>query len=152
MQDEFDVGREATVMACGEKARLGVMLCYEDMVPGAAMSLVRNSANVLVSLINGAAFTQPLTLAQHRLLAQLRTVESRRCLVRCAATGETCVISPIGTILARLPLHTKEVLTAEVPLLEGQTLYRLIGPAFPIACAIALTAIVIAQKRRSPLP
>jgi multisubunit Na+/H+ antiporter MnhC subunit len=44
------------------------------------------------------------------------------------------------------------VLTAEVPLLEGQTLYRLIGPAFPIACAIALTAIVIAQKRRSPLP
>jgi apolipoprotein N-acyltransferase len=152
MQDEFDVGREATVMSCGEKARLGVMLCYEDMVPGAAMSLVRNSANVLVSLINGAAFTEPLTLAQHRLLAQLRTVESRRCLVRCAATGETCVISPVGTILARLPLHTKEVLTAEVPLLEGQTLYRLIGPTFPIACAIALTAIVIAQKRRSPLP
>jgi apolipoprotein N-acyltransferase len=107
---------------------------------------------VLVSLINGAAFTEPLTLAQHRLLAQLRTVESRRCLLRCAATGETCVISPVGTILARLPLHTKEVLTAEVPLLEGQTLYRLIGPAFPIACAIALTAIVIAQKRRSPLP
>jgi apolipoprotein N-acyltransferase len=57
------------------------------------------------------------------------------------------VISPIGTILARLPLHTKEVLTAEVPLLEGQTLYRLIGPAFPIACAIALTAIAIAQNR-----
>jgi apolipoprotein N-acyltransferase len=152
MQDEFDVGREATVMTCGEKARLGVMLCYEDMVPGAAMSLVRNSANVLVSLINGAAFTEPLTLAQHRLLAQLRTVESRRCLLRCAATGETCVISPVGTIVARLPLHTKEVLTAEVPLLEGQTLYRLIGPTFPIACALALTAIVIAQKRRSPLP
>jgi apolipoprotein N-acyltransferase len=152
MQDEFDVGREATVMSCGEKARLGVMLCYEDMVPGAAMSLVRNSANVLVSLINGAAFTEPLTLAQHRLLAQLRTVESRRCLLRCAATGETCVISPIGTILARLPLHTKEVLTADVPLLEGRTLYRVIGPAFPIACALALAAIVIAQKRRHSLP
>lgn len=147
MQDEFDVGRKATVMPCGEQARLGVMLCYEDMVPGAAMSLVRNSANVLVSLINGAAFTEPLTLAQHRLLAQLRTVESRRCLLRCAATGETCVISPIGTILARLPLHTKEVLTAEVPLLEGHTLYRLIGPAFPILCGLALAGIVIAQKR-----
>lgn len=147
MQDEFDVGRAATVMPCGEQARLGVMLCYEDMVPGAAMSLVRNSANVLVSLINGAAFTEPLTLAQHRLLAQLRTVESRRCLLRCAATGETCVISPVGTILARLPLHTKEVLTAEVPLLEGQTLYRVIGPAFPMLCGLALAAIVIAQKR-----
>ena len=152
MQDEFDVGREATVMACGEKARLGVMLCYEDMVPGAAMSLVRNSANVLVSLINGAAFTEPLTLAQHRLLAQLRTVESRRCLLRCAATGETCVISPVGTILARLPLHTKEVLTADVSLLEGRTIYSAIGPAFPIACALALAAIVIAQKRRHSLP
>jgi apolipoprotein N-acyltransferase len=79
-------------------------------------------------------------------------VESRRCLLRCAATGETCVISPVGTILARLPLHTKEVLTADVPLLEGHTLYRMVGPAFPIACGLALALIMFQQKRRGPRP
>jgi apolipoprotein N-acyltransferase len=141
MEIEFDVGREATVLECGDKAKLGVMLCYEDMVPGAARSLVQNSANILVSLINGAAFTEPLTLVQHRLLAQLRAVENRRCLLRCAATGETCVVSPVGTITTRLPLHVKEVLEAEVPILEGRTVYGRIGLAFPIACGVAMLVL-----------
>lgn len=149
MEDEFDVGRDATVLPCGGRAKLGVLLCYEDMVPAAAMSLVHNSANILVSLINGSAFTEPLTLAQHRLLAQLRAVETRRCLLRCAATGETCVISPLGTMLQRLPLHTQAVLAADVPLLEGRTLASRIGPAFPLCCAVALAAFV-AWSRRGP--
>ena len=150
MQDEFDVGSEANVLSCG-RARLGVMLCYEDMVPGAAVTLVRNSANLLVSLINGAAFTEPLTLAQHRLLAQLRAVENRRCLLRCAATGETCLITPLGTIAASLPIHTKDVLTAEVPLLETRTISSRIGPAFPIACGLALAAMAyVFSRSKSP--
>jgi len=147
MEIEFDVGREATVLECGEQAKLGVMLCYEDMVPEAARSLVRNSANVLVSLINGAAFTEPLTLVQHRLLAQLRAVENRRCLLRCAATGETCVISPTGTITARLPLHVKEVLEAKVPLLEGKTVYGRIGSAFAVGCGVTWAFLIF--RRRS---
>ena len=150
MEIEFDVGSDATVLACGAQAKLGVMLCYEDMVPGAARSLVRNSANILVSLINGAAFTEPLTLVQHRLLAQLRAVENRRCLLRCAATGETCVISPVGTIVARLPLHVKQVLEAEVPLLEGRSLSSLIGPAFPITCAAILGVVIVGRRGRRP--
>ena len=152
MDEEYDVGGEATVLPCGEKARLGVMLCYEDMVPGASMSLVHNSANVLISLINGAAFTEPLTLLQHRLLAQLRPVETRRCLLRCAATGETCLISPLGTILARLPLHVRDVLTVDVPLLEVRTVASRIGPAFPLACAASLAGFVLMRRRMGRPP
>lgn len=149
MENEFDVGREATVLACGDRVRLGVMLCYEDMVPGAARSLVRNSANLLVSLINGAAFTEPLTLVQHRLLSQLRAVECRRAFVRCAATGETCVIAPTGEIVARLPLHTREVLTADVPLIEGVSIASRLGPAFPLACAAGVGLLAVSRRRQS---
>ena len=147
MQDEFTEGTEPTVLSCGTNARLGVMLCYEDMIPSAARTLVRESANVLVSLINGSAFTEPLTLRQHRLLAQLRAVECRRSLVRCAATGETCVISPQGTIVAALPLHVRDVLVEEVPLLEGRTLASRLGPAFPVAAAAGVLAIAIRRRR-----
>jgi apolipoprotein N-acyltransferase len=145
----YDVGTEATVLPCGDRIRLGVMLCYEDMVPAAARSLVEHSANLLVSLINGAAFTEPLTLTQHRLLAQLRAVESRRCFVRCAATGETCVISPVGTIAARLPLHVRDVLVAEVPLLEGRTVASRIGWLFPFLCGGLLAAWLVRGRRRA---
>lgn len=150
MQEEMTEGTEANVLSCGDRARLGVMLCYEDMIPGAARSLVASSANVLVSLINGSAFTAPLTLRQHRVLAQLRAVECRRALVRCAATGETCVISPVGTVEAELPLHACDMLAADVPLLEGRTFASRLGPALPIMAAVGVLAIVVRRRRLGP--
>ena len=133
----------------GTRPRLGVMLCYEDMVPAAARSLVDASANVLVSLVNGSAFTQPVSLAQHRLLAQLRAVENRRCLLRCAATGETCVITPLGVVATMLPSHSRGVLVARVPLLEGLTLAHRLGPTFPLASGVAAVLLAFQAARRS---
>ncbi|MFM8494434.1 MAG: apolipoprotein N-acyltransferase [Planctomycetia bacterium] len=147
MQDDLTAGREATVLEAGSGARLGVMLCYEDMIPEAARSIVAEGATVLVSLINGAAFTEPLTLAQHRLLAQLRAVENRRSFVRCAATGETCVISPVGRIVARLPVHVQDSLVAVVPLVESRTLYSRTGDVFPLFCAAGI--VIMAYRRRA---
>jgi apolipoprotein N-acyltransferase len=143
----FDVGTVATVLPCGAAARIGPLLCYEDMVPAAARSLVAGGANLLVSLINGAAFTEPLTLAQHRLLAQLRAVENRRCLVRCAATGETCVIAPTGVITARLPLHTRDVLVADVPLLAGETVAARGGWLAPWVAGAGLACWILPRLR-----
>jgi apolipoprotein N-acyltransferase len=148
LEEDLDAGPEPTVLPLHGAARLGTLLCYEDMVPSAAASLVAGGASLLVSLINGASFTAPLTLEQHRLLAQLRAVENRRCLVRCAATGETCVIAPQGTITARLPLHAEGVLVADVPLLHDRTLANRLGPAFPAACAAAAGLMAAWRWRR----
>ncbi len=146
MQEELTAGSEANVLASGQ-ARLGVMMCYEDMIPEAARSLVANGANVLVSLINGSAFTAPLTLEQHRMLGRLRAVETRRCLLRCAATGETCVISPVGTITAALPLHVRGALAARPPLMEGRTLASRLGGLFPACCGLGVVAVAWRHRR-----
>jgi len=147
METDFSCGPQATVLPLGEKARLGVMLCYEDMVPSAAASLVDNSANVLVSLINGSSFKATLTLLQHRMLAQMRALENRCCLLRCAATGETCVISPLGTITARLPLHDQGTLVAEVPLLDARAPGWRLGQAFPAGCLAGLAVAGLVRLR-----
>lgn len=151
MAEDFTPGDEARVLDWGGGPRLGVMLCYEDMVPGAARSLATASANVLVSLINGSAFTERLSLVQHRLLAQLRAVENRRCLLRCAATGETCVILPTGVVAAAVPLHARDALVFDVPLLDATTLSQRLGPAFPLACGAAV-AVMVLRRRRSGRP
>ncbi len=147
METSYDRGVEPTVLACGP-ARIGPLLCYEDMVPSAAESLVENSANLLVSLIHAADFPNPLTLRQHRLLAQSRSIENRRMFLRCSSTGETCVIDATGRITARLPLGVDGVLVADVPLLEGTTLANRIGPAFAVACGLALLALSLGSLRR----
>jgi len=146
MQDDLTEGRDAVVLGCGEGVRLGVMLCYEDMIPKASRTLAAANANVLVSLINGSAFTEPLTLVQHRLLAQLRSVETRRSLLRCAATGQTCSISPLGVVTESLPLQGRGILEARVPLLEARTLYSLVGPVFPLVAWLAV-AVLVARRR-----
>ncbi|GAB5406927.1 MAG: hypothetical protein Aurels2KO_51580 [Aureliella sp.] len=124
--DEITPGGTASPIELQE-ARLGVTLCYEDMVPTAVRSNAAKGANVLVSLADGSSFESPTTRRQHLLLSQLRAIENRKCLVRCASTGVTCVILPTGRILDRLPLEGDAMLVVDVPLIDGNSIYTACG-------------------------
>lgn len=147
MAEYITPGLEPQVLHSETGARLGTMLCYEDMVPQAAREMTLAGANVLVSLINGSAFESPHTLSQHRLLSQLRSLECRRYFLRCAATGETCLISPMGEVVSRLPLQENGVLKASVPLLEGTTLYNRFPWAGVMLCFVGLGLAVARRKK-----
>jgi apolipoprotein N-acyltransferase len=147
LETAYDVGNEAAVIVAGP-ARIGALLCYEDMVPSAAASLAADSANLFVSLIHGAAFTNPLTLRQHRILAQQRAIECRRCLVRCSSTGETCVIDAAGRIVASLSMGGDGLLALDVPLLEGVTPTVRWRWAFPAACGLGLVWVAAGGRLR----
>ena len=123
MDEHINPGKTSCSLDSTTGARIGTLLCYEDMVPKAARQAVAEHANLLVSLINGSAFESPFTLYQHRLLAQMRALECRRYFLRCASTGETCVVNPLGEIVSRLPMQTSGVLVSEVGLLTGRTFY-----------------------------
>ncbi|MFO1062917.1 MAG: apolipoprotein N-acyltransferase [Pirellulales bacterium] len=105
MAEHVEPGAASEPIVTSSGVRVGAALCYEDMVPSASRSVVRNGAQLLISLINGSAFENPLTLIQHRMLAQQRAIECRRTMLRCAATGETCMIDPCGEIVSSLPLQ-----------------------------------------------
>ncbi len=150
-------GTEATTIALrGERfnAELGAVLCYEDMVPNATRTLTQNGANVLVSLINGAAFSNPLILEQHRLLSQQRAIECRRYHLRCSTSGETCVIAPWGEIVARVPLQSRQTLVTEVNLIDTSSWYASPGwrswpaTAFPYVLGISTLFLIWRDQRR----
>ncbi len=75
-------------------------------------------------------------------------IETRRTLVRATNTGLTTVINPRGEILETLPTFSSGVLTADVPLIEGQTLYVRFGDWFAWMTTIASLAILILRWRR----
>lgn len=129
------------------RASLGVMLCYEDMVPRAAREPVQKGANVLITLADGSAFNNPVALTQHRLLSQLRAIETRRTLVRCTSTGETCVISPTGEVVASLPKSRNGWLITEVDLYSTQTVYSSFGNQMPLLAILGLVALSIVTSR-----
>ena len=147
MDEQITQGSTNASLESETGARIGTLVCYEDMVPKAAREAVAQGANVLIALVNGSAYESKFTLFQHRLLAQLRALESRRYLPRCASTGETCFINPMGEIESRIPLQTSGVLIGEVALLDGRTVYS----RFPWILHIlgfGLLAIALIHRRR----
>jgi apolipoprotein N-acyltransferase len=141
-------GNDARPLVLADGSRVGVLMCYEDMVSDDARASVAQGAQALVSLANGSAFQDPLALEQHSRLALLRAVENRRYLARCSATGITCVVAPTGAVAQQIEPNIEATLLADIPLLEGTTLYNRWGHLFAPVCLIAGSIAVLDAMRR----
>jgi len=120
--------------------RAGVLLCFEAMFPELARAATHDGADVLVNLSNDGWFGRA-EAAQHQLdIATLRAVESRRFLVRAAATGISAVIDPHGRTLARSAFGATESLDAVVRPAHAHTLYQRWGDA-PAWLLIAIAGL-----------
>lgn len=134
------------------KVKLAPLICYEDLMPWLSRRFVAESkANLLVNLTNDAWFGNTAAPWQHARLAAWRAVETRRTLVRATNTGLTTVINPRGEILATLPTFSSGVLTAQVPLMEGQTLYVRFGDWFAWMCTLVSLGILFGTAARQTL-
>ncbi|WP_164102313.1 apolipoprotein N-acyltransferase [Candidatus Laterigemmans baculatus] len=141
-------GAVATPVEAAGVATPGVLICYEDLVTWTARSTVAEGADCLIALINASAFTNTLTLEQHYRLAMLRSVENRRALVRCSATGVTGVISPTGELLASAPCQSEAAVVQAIPRMRSTTFYTRFGDVFAYLCTVIAIGLAVAVPRR----
>lgn len=138
LRSKIEPGKSIEPLVTSQGVKLGVIICYEDLLRGNVLQMASAGGEVLISLINDGSFENPLTLQQHRRLSTLRAVEHRRFLVRCAGTGITCVIDPTGKVVAELPIHAEDVIVQTV-YLNGQTsIYARYGEWFPWLCTLCM--------------
>ncbi len=144
-------GTSAEPLNAANGARIGVLICYEDVVASLARETVKAGANILANLTNDYWFGTSMALDSHAQIARFRAIENRRSLLRCTMTGTTCAILPTGAVSKRLAIQNPEVLVAEVPLFEHITLYTRIGDLFPWSCVVVLIlAFVFGWRRGRP--
>jgi len=126
----------ATQITPGEKQTLfdlngvkaTVLICYEDAFPDLPREGVLKGSNLLVNITNDAWTQYSATPLQHLSAAVMRSIETRRSLVRSGTSGFTGVIDPNGKIVASLPLFVKDELTYDVPIYNGHiTFYTKFG-------------------------
>lgn len=108
-------------------ASLGPVICIESIYPEFVSNTVSNGAEFLVIITNDAWYDYTPGPEQHYVIAAMRAIENRRYIARCANTGVSGVLSPIGTSISRLPQYTKAGLTENIPLLKNLTLYAQFG-------------------------
>jgi apolipoprotein N-acyltransferase len=115
--------------------RLGVMVCYEDILPRFAWKLGRTEPNVFVNVTNDAWFGQTAEPYLHLALATFRTIEHRLALVRSTNTGVSVFVDPVGRIVQETSLEGAETLLWDVPMMDGGTVYAAVGDVFAYAAA-----------------
>jgi apolipoprotein N-acyltransferase len=135
------------------RLRLGVLVCYEDVIPSFARRVANlaERPNLLVNLTNDSWFGQSSEPYQHAYLASFRAIELRRTLVRATNTGISCIVDPRGRVTTHGGLFRVETLVGPAPLLEGRTLYARLGdwPAWlALAWALVLVGLAVRGARR----
>ena len=134
--------------------RIGVLVCYEDILPAFVRDTIRvGSPHVLVNVTNDAWFGDTHAPWEHLALAKLRAVEHHRALVRSTNSGVSAVVDPVGRMLATSRVFTRENLSAEVPMLDVDSLYAIPGIGdFPgYLSLLALLGLAVRARRRPRL-
>jgi len=119
---DFTAGQVSEPLSC-QKARIGVLICFESIFPEIAGKWAANGANLLVNQTNDAWFGRSSAPWQHLSMVVFRAVETRRSLARAANTGVSGFIDPLGRLPQISPLFTPCYLTADLPLLEEKTFF-----------------------------
>ena len=124
-------------------AKVGNLICYEDLVPRLSFEAQSDGANLLVNLTNDAWYGDSAAPLQHHLLAMWRAIENRRYLIRATNTGYTGIIDPTGETVAALRPFSSGYLVEPVALMKNRTIYSNIGdwPVFLLSMGLLILAV-----------
>ncbi|BCU75319.1 apolipoprotein N-acyltransferase [Luteolibacter sp. LG18] len=82
--------------AGGQQVGVISSICFEDTVPRLERKFVRPGPQVIVNVTNDGWFKESGAADQHFVNAMFRAIELRRPMLRCANTGVSGAISPVG--------------------------------------------------------
>ncbi len=144
----FIPGVEDKPMSMPDGTKLGVLICYEDISPDIVRRTCLAGAEAFICIINASAFEQPIALYQHLRLAQLRTIENRRHLVRIAGTGISCTIKPTGEMIQMVAPYESASFVAKINRFEDRTYYSHFGNGMFWLCATIVAVFGVGKYRR----
>ncbi|GIU31088.1 apolipoprotein N-acyltransferase [Shewanella schlegeliana] len=119
-------------------------ICYEIAFPEQLRANMNDTTDLLMTVSNDAWFGTSNGPLQHMEIAQMRSVELGRPLVRATNNGVTAVVDEQGNITQQLPQFEAGVLVADIQLMKGHTLFTTIGqwPVLILSFLIALGAMI----------
>lgn len=147
MSGSYTAGKTVAIFDVPGKARVGQLICYEDLLADMVRETTRGGAEVLATILNDAWYGDTAAPHQHQALALWRTVENRRYLLRGSNSGVTSIIDPAGRVVAEGGVFREEVVTGTVHPLQIETIYTRYGDVF--AWMVVLGAAVLLVRGRT---
>jgi apolipoprotein N-acyltransferase len=153
-----DFTRGAPVQAPFEAAGQWVLpnICYEDLFGeeiadqiAASYFSGRPQPTMMLNVSNIAWFGDSIALPQHLQISQMRSLETRRPMLRATNTGATAIVDARGRVQAQLQPYTRDVLAAQVQGMSGYTPYILLGNVPVLTAAVLLLGGIWLRRRKA---
>jgi apolipoprotein N-acyltransferase len=142
------VGERSPLLEIGGR-RIGVMICYEDLLPELLYDAFRDEpVDLLVAISNDGWFGDSAAIGQHLALARYRAIEWGVPLLRVTQTGATVLLDARGRAIEAMPPHERHAATWDVPFERIPTPFRILGP-WPGPVAAILGLVWLFARRRS---
>jgi len=122
---------------------VGAVICIESIYPDFTREYVNQGAELLVVITNDAWFDHTFGPEQHFIMSQVRAIETRRYLARCANSGLSGFISPSGERIKLLKQYIVTADTEKVPLLKEKSIYIKYGDWLVYLCTILSIGVII---------
>ena len=103
--------------------KIAPIICYESVYGEYVTEYIRNGAQLLAIITNDGWWSESQGYKQHLSYARIRSIETRRNIVRSANTGSSAIINKSGEIITKLDYNTKGVINAKVGISNQVTSY-----------------------------
>ena len=146
-QANFIRGKEYTLYPLKEWS-FGAVICFESTLPKLIRQFVLEGANFITIVVNDGWYETAPEPQQHSRQAIFRAIENRRPVIRCANTGISMIIDPLGKIKDMSELNAQIVLNSSVYPQTKKTFYTRFGDVFAgILILILLIRILIILRK-----
>lgn len=143
MADFSSGGAKQPLMQAGPYA-IGMSICYEDAF-GEEVIEGLPEAKLLVNVSNDAWFGDSFAPHQHLQMARMRSMETRRPMLRATNNGISAIIDHHGVVTKTSPQFTTHVLTGVVQPRSGSTPYVIWGN-YPVVVLALLLLLLLKWK------
>ncbi|HNX01022.1 MAG TPA: apolipoprotein N-acyltransferase [Candidatus Cloacimonadota bacterium] len=126
------------------------LICFEIAFPEFIAHMASHQVDYLVNITNDAWFYHSRGTYQHETMAKVRAVEIRKEIYRCANTGISTVIDPLGRTMVKSKLYVVEDLYAPLYTTTITSPYVKWGvktPYFYLIIAIILFLLAIFRRK-----
>ena len=144
---DFVPGENSPLLFQGHQ--LGVLVCYEAIFPEVSRNLVRQGADLIVNITNDAWFGDSSAPWQHLAMTRFRAVENRVWLARCANTGVSALIDPVGKVVQQSQLFRAETMEGDVYFCNETSLYTQTGDSVPLLLSFVVVGWLWLSRKRS---
>lgn len=117
---------------------LASIICYESVFSDFVSQFFKLGAQTLCIITNDGWWGNTPGYYQHLMFGRLRAIENRTYISRCANTGISAVINPLGEIEQQKDFWQPAVIQANIPLLSHHTIYSKIGDVISPICIILM--------------